>query len=420
VLGAFTDDGRLRVLHGETVAVDLPLSFLHDGWPRVPLRSRPSPPLPAPIDATALAAARDPAAQQQHLLDLIGAPDLASGQARARGYDHEVQGLSVIKPHVGVRLDVPAPATVLRIRHGRPEGVVLGEGVCPFYSDLDPFAMAQAAVDEGVRRVLAAGARWDRLAALDNFCWPDPIASADTPDGEHKLWQLVECCRGLREACEAYGLPLISGKDSMKNDARLDGVKISIPPTLLVSVMGQVPDVSRALTLVPRAPGDVLLVLGPTREELGGSEAARRVGLPLPRVPRSEPEAFAARYRAFVAARDAGLVRSAHVMARGGLGIALCHTLLACELDVEVELPDHLDAWAALWSESTGRLLLTARAEDLPALHGQLGTYGLQRLGHVTAPTGPARLRVRHRGTIVVDVAVDTVRERFASGLDDV
>ncbi len=423
VLGAFTDDGRLRVLHGDTVAVDLPLSFLHDGWPRARLRARWSPPEPTPVDAAALATARDPAAQTRLLLDLVGAPDLASGQDRARSYDHEVKGLSVVKPHVGVRLDVPATATVLRLRHGRPEGVVLGEGVCPFYADLDAFAMAQAAVDEGVRRVLAAGARWDRMSALDNFCWPDPIASAHNQGGEHKLAQLVECCRGLREACEAYGLPLVSGKDSMKNDAMLDGVKISIPPTLLVSVMGQLADVSRALTLVPRAPGDVLVLLGPTRDELGGSEAARRLGLPLREVPRTDPAAHAARYQAFVAARDAGLVRSAHVLARGGLGLALCHTLLAAELDVDVELPAEptaLDAWSTLWSESTGRLLLTVRPHELPALQDALGAHGSTVLGHVNAPTGAARLRVRHRGTTVVDVAVDAVRERFGSGLGDV
>ncbi len=420
VLGAFTDDGRLHVLHGETTVVDLPLSFLHEGWPRARLQARYGPPPPAPLDAGALAAARSPAAQSSALLALVGALDLASGEARARGYDHEVKGLSVVKPHVGVRLDVPATATVLRLRHGRSEGVVLGEGVCPFYADLDAHAMAQAAVDEGVRRVLAGGSRWDRMAALDNFCWPDPIESRDTPDGAHKLWQLVECCRGLREACEAYGLPLISGKDSMKNDARLDGVKISIPPTLLVSVMGQLPDVSRALSLVPRAPGDVLLLLGDTREELGGSEAARQLGLPLTQVPRTEPERYAARYRAFVAARDAGLVRSAHVVARGGLGIALAHTLLAAELDVDVELPAAaLDAWAALWSESTGRLLLTARPEDLPALREHLHAHELQRLGEVKAPSGPARLRVRHGGTTVVDVVVNDVRDRFERGLGD-
>ena len=76
--------------------------------------------------------------------------------------------------------------------------------------------------------------------ALDNFCWPDPIESSKTPDGAHKLAQLVRCCQGLREACEAYGLPLISGKDSMKNDAVLDGIKTfcnQYPDKVMIEIM---------------------------------------------------------------------------------------------------------------------------------------------------------------------------------------
>ncbi len=418
VLGEFTDDGRFEVRHGERVVVDLPLEFLHEGWPKLPLSARVSPPPAAPLDEHALLEERAPSRQGERLLDMVGSSNLASGEARARAYDHEVKGLSVIKPWVGVRQDVPSTATVLRIRHDRPEGVVLGEGVHPFYSDHDAFAMAQAAVDEGVRRVLAAGARWDRLAALDNFCWPDPIVSDATPDGEHKLAQLVECCRGLRSACEAYGLPLVSGKDSMKNDAMLDGVKISIPPTLLVSVMGQMPDVDRALSVVPRAPEDRLLLLGTTREELGGSEAARRSAVAVRGVPRTDPSRNADRYRAFASARDAGLVRSAAALGRGGLGIALAHALMAAELTVDVTLPDDgLDAWATLWSESTGRLLLTARPDDLPALRERLGPHGLVELGRVIAPEADARLVVRQGGQSVVDVSVAAVRERYAGGL---
>ncbi|MCH9688395.1 MAG: phosphoribosylformylglycinamidine synthase [Deltaproteobacteria bacterium] len=421
VLGEFTEDGRFDVRFGEHSAVDLPLSFLHEGWPRAVLKARLDSSTPEPSDDATLAPLRDPAAQTRQLLDRVGMPELASGEARARAYDHEVKGLSVIKPLVGVRRDVPATASVLRVRHGRSEGVVLGEGVHPFYSELDAHAMARAAVDEGVRRVLAAGARWDRMAALDNFCWPDPIVSDKTPDGEHKLAQLVECCRGLREACEAYGLPLVSGKDSMKNDAVLDGVKISIPPTLLVSVMGQMPDVDAALSLVPRGPTDRLVLLGETGDALGGSAMARRSGVRLSDVPRTDLSGFARRYQAFVAARDAGLVRSAHVLGRGGLAIALVHTLLAGHLDLDITLPEAgpLDAWTMLWSESTGRLLLSVRAHDMAALREHLEPHGLTELGGLAEPNGAARLMVRHASTTVVDVDVDAVRERFAAGLAD-
>jgi len=444
VLGEFTDSGRLVVTHGDTPVCDLELEFLHDGLPRWPLRARWSPP-PRPLSAPArVAAALAEDALGATLLAMLRRPNLRSGEAIARHYDHEVKGLSVIKPWVGVRQDVPATATVMRARHLRPEGVVLSEGVHPFYSELDTHAMATACVDEAVRRALCAGARIDRLSALDNFCWPDPVQGPKTPDGEHKLAQLVRCCEGLRAACEAFGVPLISGKDSMKNDAQLGGVKISIPPTLLVSVMGQMDNVRRALDLVPVAAGDLLFVLGETRAELGGSELARAHGLVLGGVPNTELERCAARYAAFAAARDAGLVRSAHVAGRGGLAVALVHLALAGELGVAVDLagllgPElgHMSEWAgtALFSESTGRILLTCAPQRAAALAAALAGHGLVRLGSIEAarggdegpavrgglvpPTG-GWLQVRRGSRVLLEHGAAELRAAFKGGAADV
>ena len=131
--------------------------------------------------------------------------------------------------------------------------------------------MAQCAVDEAVRAHVALGGDPEQMAALDNFCWPDPVEGPGTPDGAFKLAQLVRACRGLADACRAYQLPLISGKDSMKNDARVGGRKISIRPTLLVSLMGIIADVRRRRPPTSRTPGDLLYVVGETRGELGGT-----------------------------------------------------------------------------------------------------------------------------------------------------
>jgi phosphoribosylformylglycinamidine synthase len=335
----------------------------------------------------------------RELLALLRRPNLRAVEGVARGYDHEVKGLSVVKPFVGEGRDVPATATVLRVRHGRPEGVVLGEGIHPSYGDLDAHAMAQAAVDEAVRRVLCAGARWDRLAALDNFCWPDPIESAKTPDGAHKLAQLVRCCQGLREACEAYGLPLISGKDSMKNDAVLDGVKISIPPTLLVSVIGQMPDVRAAITLVPRDEGDVVWMLGTCRGELGGSEVQRLLGFGGGDVPRTEVAHDAAAYPAFVKLRDAGLVRSAHVTSRGGLGVTLAHMVMASRRVITVHADTGMSSFAWFFGESTGRIVFTTRPDAAHEIERGLDGHAHARLGTVGPREGGGALVVhRPRG----------------------
>jgi len=427
VLGEFTADKRLVVTHGELQVCDLDLKFLHEGVPLPTLEAcwaSASPPQ-EPARLRARLASLDCSAT---ILALLARPNLAANDDRARHYDHEVKGLSVVKPLIGARGDVPATATVMRVRHGRDEGVILGEGIHPWYAEIDADAMAKACVDEGVRRVLCAGARLDRIAALDNFCWPDPIESSKTPDGKHKLAQLVRCCEGLHAACVAYGVPLISGKDSMKNDAYLGGVKISIPPTLLVSVIGQTTDVARSLTLEPQrraaggSAGDRVYLLGPTALELGGSELSRLLAdrgepLPLSDVPRTDLDRCWARYQAFVGERDAGRVRSAHVCGRGGLGLALVHMVLAAELGLELELDAlarEVPVAGMLLSESTGRIVLTCAEQDAGALEQALHEHGLIALGRVV--DGPS-LTASLAGEPALTLTLAQLRAQFQEGL---
>ncbi|MEM6290808.1 MAG: AIR synthase-related protein [Myxococcota bacterium] len=412
-LGTFTDSGRFVVTHGETPVVDLTLEFLHEGWVKTPLRAKLDE-LSVQVDGVPEGWRSDDGVAER-LDALLGSPEEACAVDLCRSYDHEVKGLSVVKPWIGVQRDVRSTATVMRTRHGRSEGVVLGEGIAPFFAADDAEAMAKACVDEGVRRVLCAGARFDRVAALDNFCWPDPIQSEKTPDGEHKLAQLVLCCRGLRDACEAYGVPLISGKDSMKNDAMLDGVKISIPPTLLVSVMGQMPDVAAALTLQPRTDGDVVWLLGMTHRELGGSSAERLGGAFSGAVPQTDVAALAAAYRAFVEARDATLVRSADALGRGGLALGLARAVLSSARSIDVTLPtlSELGAYGWLYAESTGRILFTSSAADADAVESALGDHGLLRLGVVGSRAADASLRVTYGGTARVHRTLAQLRAAY-------
>lgn len=271
VLGEFTDDGFLHVTYGEQTVAFMAMEFLYAGDPEMVLNAN-------WVRPTFSEPPSRPEELGQSLIELVGRLNLASNESKARHYDHEVKGLTVVKPWVGVESDVPAEATVFLAHHDSLRGYVLSEGVNPFLSDLDGYAMAGAVVDEALRRQLCAGAGLERIAALDNFCWPDPVRSAQTPDGEYKLAQLVRACRGLYDACRAYGVPLISGKDSMKNDAVMGGVKISVPPTLLVSAIGQIDDVRRAVTLDFKQAGEMIFVLGETGAHTGGSEYFRYLG----------------------------------------------------------------------------------------------------------------------------------------------
>ena len=134
--------------------------------------------------------------------------------------------------------------------------------------------MAAACVDEALRNAVCVGVDLDMIAGLDNFCWPDSVESEKTPDGRYKLAQLVRANRAIDDVCRAYRLPCISGKDSMKNDVTMHGEKISVPPTILFSLIGNHKDVRMAVSSDFKHPGDHIYLLGETHQELGASELA--------------------------------------------------------------------------------------------------------------------------------------------------
>ncbi|RMG43702.1 MAG: phosphoribosylformylglycinamidine synthase, partial [Acidobacteria bacterium] len=406
-LGEFTSDGFFTVLHGGRTVARLPLSFLHGGLPEMRIDAVFSPP-----PERAFEPAEPPAdgAEGARIAEaFLARHNLASNEPLCRCYDHEVKGLTVVKPWVGRDRDVPSDATVLQIDHGSFAGYAVSDGVFPSYSDIDAHAMAQAAVDLAVRRLIAAGARADRIAALDNFCWPDPLPAPDNPDARHKAAQLVRACRGLAEACLAYGVPLISGKDSMKNDAVIGGRRISIPPTLLVSAIGLLDDVRRALTLEPDGASGLVVVVGETAEELGGTEWAAHRGVRATGVPRCRPEAWASRYEAIAGAIAAGLVRAAHAPGRGGLLPALFRIARAGRVGVEADL-DALPAagdpgWEArLFGESCGRMLLVVDPQRMEELRSRLAGEPLAPIGRLVEEE---RLRVRFGGRDLVDAPME-------------
>ncbi len=427
-LGEFSDSGFFHVLHGERTVARIAMDFLHCGCPEMRLTARWTPPrFPEPRGA----AADD---LTLVLCGMLGRLNLCSGEGQARHYDHEVKGLSVVKPWIGAGRDVPAEATVFLARHGSMRGFVLSEGVNPFLSDIDTHAMAVTVVDEAVRRQLCAGARLDRIALLDNFCWPDPVASETTPDGQYKLAQLVRACRGLYEATQAYGTPLISGKDSMKNDSTMGGVKISVPPTLLVSALGQIDDVREAVTLDLKSPGDVVFLLGETRDETGGSEYFRYLGArdcaraepgaPQPYVGNKVPRLHAGRtvplYRALGQAIRDGLLRSAATPAKGGWALAFARSVMAGELGMELDLTDctgDLPDDVFLFSESNGRFLVTTSPDHADRFEKRLAGFGCRRVGRVTAEP---ELRVRGHGRDWLGVCVAELKRAFKETLADV
>ncbi len=407
-LGEFTGSGMLEVRWGRQVVGLLPLDFLHDGDPelRIEAEWKARAPVPAPAQAAPSSAAEGNALAARFL----ARDNLRSSELLSRAYDHEVKALTVVKPWIGLHRDVPSDASVFMIAHdGDRTGYALAEGVFPTYSDHDAWAMAQAGVDLAVRRVIAAGARADRIAALDNYCWPDPLPGEKNPDAREKAAALVRASRGLAEICIAYGVPLISGKDSMKNDAVVGGRRISIPPTLLASVIAIVDDVRRAVTLEAAQPGELLVLVGETRQELGGTEWAAARGLAGGEVPRTTPAALWPGYQAVARAIGDGLVQAAHAVGRGGLLHSLFLLARAGGLGLSADLGPSPVKGAVDWEgrllgETTGRFLLAVEPARLDPLRAALRAVPHAVIGAFDAG---ARLRIGLGAAPLVDAPVD-------------
>ena len=439
VLGKFNDSGKFHIRYGDRTVACVDLDFMHGGLPPMRLKAVWEAPTPPEPD---LDSAPPP---DEALVDLLTSLNLCSIEKKSRSYDHEVKGLSVVKPFVGVSSDVPADATVLLADYESVEGIVLTEGINPQLSDLDTYHMVASIIDLAVRRAVGTGARLDHMAGLDNFCWPNPVQSEKTPDGHHKLAQLVRANQALYDTTTAFGVPLISGKDSMKNDSTRGGVKISIPPTLLFSLIGKIDDVRTAVTLDAKLSGDLLYVVGVTIDELGASEyyryLARRDGQPGhigDRVPKVDADRAKAVLSAISRAVADGLLHSVHAPGKGGLAVGLAKVAFGGELGLAVDLAkvpalncccidgecddDPHDAVIRddqlLFSESNSRYIVTVAPDQRDAFEALLSGVPFACVGEVTADP---RLRIgAQNGKTIVDLDVLELKAQWKATLAEI
>jgi phosphoribosylformylglycinamidine synthase len=283
--------------------------------------------------------------------------------------------------------------------------------------------MSAGSFDEAVRQIISVGGKLPNLtpgdnlfwSVNDNFCVPDSVYDPTTnPDGKQKLAKLVQMCQALRDACSAYCIPLTSGKDSMKNDFKADGVKISVPPTVLYSMTAKMPDVRQAVTSDFKQAGDVVYLLGETYDELGGSEFYQLYNELGANVPQVRFEAAKALYTLVGKANDQGLIQSSHDLSDGGLAVALAESTFGYEgLGARIELPaTDLSATAALFSESHSRFVVTVAPEDVTAFEDILQGRAT-RLGVVT---DDGQLRVQHGGRELLAASTHDLRAAWTNG----
>jgi len=417
-IGRFTATGKLKLTHGETMCAYVDVEFLEKGFPQWEFEAHWLPPAARGLTEPVVAA---PSSLNGLLLDLLDSPNLCCRAWINRQFDHEVQGLSVLKPFVGARQEVPGEAAVLLpVLTGRT-GLAMAQVLLTEYGDVDTYHMATASVEEGLRRVAAVGGDPGQVGGVDNFCWPsighDPV---NNPDGRYKAAQLVRANWGLADACRQLGIPLLSGKDSMYVDGRLTGAhgqveRVSGPPTMMFTATAPVKDLSRVRTLEPKAAGDHVYVLGETADELGGGALYNLLGYVGHNAPVTDLAASRRLCRRVALGLKEGLLASVCVASRGGLAYALARMAMAAELGMEIALDDApgaagLGAMKAMFSESTGRLVVTARPAQARQLEELMAGLAFAKIGTVTSRR---RLRVSLAGAERLSLTVGEMRRAF-------
>ena len=428
ILGTFTGDHRLTLTYNGQIIANMDMTFLHDGRPGKTLEAtwtNPGAPTQAIQTADDSSSSAISSSLAPTLLALLRHPSIASKEEIIRRYDHEVQGATVLKPLVGRAGNGPGDAAVLRpLLDDAPEskaGVVLSNGINPLYGRIDPYHMAVNAVDEALRNLTAVGGDVTRSAILDNFCWGNPT------DPE-QLGMLVRAVKGCHDAAVGFGTPFISGKDSLNNEYRTDGRRIPVIPTLLISAVSVIDDVTPTIDMALKTPGNMLYQIGATHNELAGSHYAEVVDpisfaqiFPTTNVPHVQIAQALATMKALGEAIRNGWIRSCHDLSEGGLLVAAAEMSLAGMNGVTLNLERlivkgsgdmrHDTATVAkLFSESASRFLVEVAPEQLGSFEKHMRLNKIDDVTYVGTVVHTSRFTVQDGREELINLGIDELQ----------
>jgi phosphoribosylformylglycinamidine synthase len=282
--------------------------------------------------------------------------------------------------------------------------------------------MMSSIIDLAIRRVIAVGGKLGHIAGLDNFCWPDPVQSEKTPDGEYKLAQLVRANQALYDYTKAFKVPCISGKDSMKNDSTRGGRKISIPPTVLFSAIAKMDDISKAVSLDAKFAGDYVYVIGNTAPELGGSEYFAMLDSTGCNVPKVDAAYAINIYNAVAGVTGAELAHSLHTPAVGGLAVGLAKVAMGGRLGLKIDLAripavGKCNAQELLFSESNSRFIMTVAPKDAAKVEALLGDVPFAKIGEVIEENS---LEIKTPDDILISLKICDLLTEYKGTLDGI
>lgn len=426
IIGRFVPTGDLELKYNDQSVGKVSMSFLHDGRPPVIREATYQPAAETPLGQIGDKSTAD---WTSDLCKILASPNVASKHWIIRQYDHEVQGGSVIKPLVGIQNDGPSDASVVRPVLDSRRGLAISCGMNPMYGEYDTYHMATSAIDEAIRNCVAVGADPSRIAILDNFCW----GYTDRPETLGSLVRAAIACQDLSVVMQT---PFISGKDSLHNEFSYTNESgsretISIPSTLLISAMGQVPDVGTCVTMDLKEAGNELFQVGLTGDHFAGSHFSMVNQLQGGKVPTVDPQRAKQTFAAMHQAISSGLVRSCHDMSEGGLAVAIAEMAFAGGLGAQVvtneiglEIPEEGDdadldlnflVAAMLFSESNTRFVVEIEPANVAAFESAMGDVDVQRIGKVIEQP---KLTIEMASNVIVESDLTVLKSAWQGTLD--
>jgi len=393
VIGTVTDNGRFVVRMGDEVVADMPAATLaHDAPVYDPEMERPAylDEVQA-FDPMTLDLPSDPARLGEVLLGLLASPNICSRAWIWEQYDHQVILNTVVLPG--------SDAAVLRIGD-EGHGIAMSSDCNGRYCHLDPYVGAQIAFAEAARNVAASGGEPAAITDCLNF---------GNPEKPEVFWTFHESVRGLADACRFFGVPVISGNVSFYNES----FGQPIYPTPTVGLVGLLDDVHKSATVAFEDDGDVIVLVGESAAELGGSEYLKlEHDLVAGRPPALDLELERDVQAAVRDAIRVGLVKSAHDCSEGGIGVALAESCLAGGIGAELALDDDLPPVASLFSETQSRIVVTVAEPDAEKLVVHLLERAVPYA--VLGTVGGERLVIEDK----LDVALDEMRDAYEPTLE--
>lgn len=394
VIGKVTNDGFLRVMEGDEVAGEMPADSLDSSGAPKYYKDYEMPAYIEEVKNFTSTDVEEPQDYNETLLALLKSPNLASKEWIYRQYDHMVRTSTVVKPG--------SDAAVIRVR-GSKKGIALTTDCNSRLCYLDPREGSKIAVTEAARNIICSGAK--PLAITDGLNFGSP----EKPD---RFWQFRESILGISEACRELDTPVISGNVSFYNETETH----AIHPTPIIGMVGVLEDVEKACTMEFKEAGDVILLLGKTKDEIGGSEYLARIhGLEKGEVPAIN-FGLEKKLQTFVLeAIEKGLLQSAHDLSEGGLGVALAECSIGRRLGANVSFETDLRKDILLFSESQSRFILSAKKEKLQQVKDMMKTLAVpyEIIGEVAGK----KLQITINDSLIADMAVDQMEEIWRGAL---